>query len=57
MKEVLLASTLHDPKGIFLDDLPKAAEAVLSNYSAWIVNTTSTTDQKVNEELLKRGVN
>lgn len=45
-REVLLCSTLHDPRGVFADYLPKISETVLQGYRGWVVNTTTSTDQR-----------
>lgn len=51
LKDVLLSSTLHDPRGVFLDALPKASSVVLEGYKGWVVNVTTTTDQRVKDAL------
>lgn len=51
MNDVLLSSTLHDPRGVFLDVLQKASNAVLEGYNGWVVNVTTTTDQQVKNPL------
>lgn len=48
-KEVLLISTLHDPRGVFVDCLQSASNKVLENYTGWVINVTNTTDQKVKD--------
>lgn len=50
-KDVLLSSTLHDPRGVFFDRLTHTSNVVLQNYSGWIINVTATTDQRVKEAL------
>lgn len=56
MQNVLLASTLHDPKGVLLGDIPVACDVLLQNYYGWVVNVTSVTDQRVKDALKNRGV-
>lgn len=51
MKEVLLSSTLHDPRGVFLNVLLNAGKVVLDGYKSWVVNVTTTTDQRVKDIL------
>ncbi|KKR50266.1 MAG: hypothetical protein UU81_C0009G0015 [Microgenomates group bacterium GW2011_GWC1_41_8] len=51
VKDVLLGSTLHDPRGVFLDSLPKTISIVLEGYKGWVVNVTATTDQRVKDVL------
>ena len=51
MKDVLLASTLHDPRGVFLDALTKVPEVVLAEYTGWLINVTTTTDQRIKNAL------
>ncbi len=51
MTEVLLCSTLHDPRGVFLDTLPKASSVVRKGYRGWVVNVTTTTDGRVKNTL------
>jgi hypothetical protein len=58
-KEVLLSSTLHDPRGVFLLTLDVAAEVVRDNYGGWIINVTSSTDSRVKDQikgLEKKGI-
>lgn len=52
-KDVLLCSTLHDPRGVFLETLAKASEEVLKEYKGWVINVTTTTDQRVKDALRK----
>jgi hypothetical protein len=49
--EVLLSSTLHDPRGVFLPTLESAAQVVANNYGGWIINTTVSTDQRVKDQI------
>src|SRR3989344_5916695 len=51
VKDVLLGSTLHDPRGVFLDSLPKTISIVLEGYKGLVVNVTATTDQIVKDVL------
>lgn len=51
MNDVLLSSTLHDPRGVFLDVLQKASNVVLEGYRGWVVNVTTTTDERVKNAL------
>lgn len=51
IKDVLLGSTLHDPRGVFLDSLTHASTVVLENYRGWVINVTTTTDQRVKDAL------
>lgn len=51
MQNVLLASTLHDPRGSLLDPLKQAIDVVLSNYRGWVFSITAATDQHVKEFL------
>lgn len=44
---MLLCSTLHDPRGVFLDVLSTTSEIVLRNYRGWVVNLTATTEPKI----------
>ena len=50
-KDVLLSSTLHDPRGVFLDNITQASKVVLENYRGWVVNVTTATDQRVKDAL------
>ena len=50
-KDVLLGSTLHDPRGVFLDSITHASNVVLKNYKGWVINVTTTTDQRVKDVL------
>lgn len=52
MKEVLLSSTLHDPRGVFLDVLQSASNVALEGYRGWVVNVTTTTNGRVKNALL-----
>lgn len=51
-KDVLLSSTLHDLRGVFLDSITQASKVVLENYRGWVVNVTTATDQRVKDALL-----
>lgn len=51
VKDVLLSSTLHDPRGVFLNSLTQASKIVLESYRGWVVNVTATTDQQVKDAL------
>lgn len=52
MNDVLLSSTLHDPRGVFLDVLQNAGKVVLEGYKGWVVNVTTTTNEQVKNTLL-----
>lgn len=52
MNDVLLSSTIHDPRGVFLDVLQKASNVTLERYKGWVVNVTTTTDDRVKNALL-----
>lgn len=47
MHTVLLASTLHDPQGRLVDDLPQAIKVVLSYYAGWVVSYTPITNRRI----------
>ncbi|OGE16781.1 hypothetical protein A3F00_02480 [Candidatus Daviesbacteria bacterium RIFCSPHIGHO2_12_FULL_37_11] len=49
--EVLLSSTLHDPRGVFLETLPKVTVKVLENYAGWVINTTKSTNPNVKQQI------
>lgn len=51
VKDVLLSSTLHDPRGVFLNSLTQASKIVLESYRGWVVNVTTTTDQRIKDAL------
>ena len=53
IKDVLLSSTLHDPRGVFLDTIRNASKVVLGSYGGWVINVTPETDQRVKNEILK----
>ena len=50
-RDVLLISTLHDPRGVFLNAVPQVGSVVLESYRGWVVNVTTTTDRGVKEAL------
>lgn len=52
MHKILLSSTLHDPLGRLLDDLPRALAVVLKYYEGWAVSYTPITNRKVKSLLL-----
>lgn len=52
MQKLVLSSTLHDPQGRLLKDLPNAIKVVLSHYDGWVVSYTPITNRKVKELLL-----
>ena len=49
--DVLLCSTLHDPKGVFLDNIASVSHEVSKNYRVWVINVTTNTDKKIKERL------
>ncbi len=49
--DILLSSTLHDPRSVFLDVIQQACEVVSQNYKGWVINVTTTTDQGVKDLL------
>lgn len=51
MNEVLLTSTLHDPRGVFLDVVKNTRNVVLEGYKGWVVNVTTATNQQVKNTL------
>lgn len=55
MQNVILASTLHDPRGALLGPLNQAVDVVLSNYRGWVFSITSATDDRVKEFLKSQG--
>lgn len=53
--DVLLSSTLHDPKGVFLNKLNHAGIEIWRAYAGWVVNVTSNTHPQVKEILNNMG--
>ena len=51
VKDVLLGSTLHDPRGVFLGVIQDASRIVLDSYRGWVINVTTTTDTRIKEAL------
>lgn len=51
MQNILLASTLHDPRGALLESLKQAVDVVLLNYRGWVFSITTATDPRVKEFL------
>ncbi|MBI1863526.1 hypothetical protein HYS00_05415 [Candidatus Microgenomates bacterium] len=52
MQKSVLASTLHDPQGRLLNDLPNAIKLVLHYYDAWVVSYTPVTNRRMKDVLL-----
>lgn len=50
-KDVLLISTLHDPRGVFIDVISQASAVVLEGYKGWVINVTTATDSRVKDAL------
>lgn len=51
--DILLSSTLHDPKGVFLEHLKPVSEVILGAYRGWVINVTSVTDSRIKAEIQK----
>lgn len=57
-REILLCSTLNDPRGVFLDHIRSVGEKVLESYRGWVINVTQVTDDKVKSEIQRlKGIN
>jgi hypothetical protein len=52
MQNIVLSSTLHDPQGRLLKDLPSAIKVILDHYDGWVVSYTPITNRRVKELLL-----
>lgn len=50
-KDILLCSTLHDPRGVFLQQIKPVSEVIIRGYKGWVINVTQATDEKVVEEI------
>lgn len=48
-RDVLLCSTLNDERGVFFGLIQNVSSVVAKNYIGWVINVTSTTDQRTKD--------